>query len=257
MLSRLPYYTEVLIESGMALLLLEEIRKNAPQAQIIYHAADRLATIGAHPMAQDVLTKQSDKIDLVRLVAEDIRADIPPERPTLYLQHGIEKALFDDATVSPYDRPNNAISVGDMLFDGQAVEAMALENPDWTFHLFGAKASLSRPFENVVTHGERPFKEIAPFVRFADVGIAPYAGDRGADYISQSSIKMIQYSYCRLPMVAPQFAAAGRDHVSSYDPGDQASIRAAFKRAISYDRSLIVPSSVLSWDEVVERLFTN
>ena len=42
---RLPGYTHVLIESGPAPLLTPLIRRKAPDAQIVYHAADRLKTI--------------------------------------------------------------------------------------------------------------------------------------------------------------------------------------------------------------------
>lgn len=142
-----------------------------------------------------------------------------------------------------------------MLFDADAIDVMAVANPDWTFHLFGAKALPRRVLPNIVAHGEQAFERIVPFIKFADLGIAPYRDGASADYLSQSSLKMIQYSYCHLPIVAPHFAAMGRSHVMGYDPADPASIRAAFSAAGAFDRQTIATDGVLSWDETVDVLF--
>jgi 2-beta-glucuronyltransferase len=135
------------------------------------------------------------------------------------------------------------------------IGTLATTYPDWTFHLFGRLAHLEEALPNVVAHGERPFDEVAAYIKFADIGIAPYRPKEDADYLSQSSLKMIQYSYCRLPIVAPRFAAAGRAHVLAYDPGDAGSIRAAFKAAVEFDRTTIDTSGVMSWEEKTARLF--
>ena len=99
------------------------------------------------------------------------------------------------------------------------------------------------------------FARVVPFIKFADIGIAPYRVGAGADYLSQSSLKMIQYSYCRLPIVAPLFAAAGRAHVCAYRPVDPQSIVAAFSQAQSFDRTGIDTASIRSWQEAVQLLF--
>lgn len=252
--NRLPFYTHILIESGPAPLLAPEIRKAAPDAQLIYHAADRLKTINVHPCVEAVLNETIGIYDLVHIMAEALRQDFPPDSPILYLPHGIAKAAFDDARVNPYAGRQNAVSVGDMLFDADAIDVLAEANPGWTFHLFGKKAipAVARP--NIIAHGEVAFDTIIPFIKFADIGIAPYRDSSNADYLSQSSLKMIQYSYCRLPIVAPVFASAGRDHVCAYQPGDAGSIRDAFGRAQAFDRSSIDTGSIMSWDEAVATL---
>lgn len=252
--SRLLSYSDILIESGSALLLLPEIRRAAPQARIIYHAADRLQTIGAHPLARKILRDNARDIDMVHIVAEALHDEVPAGANIVCLRHGLAKEEFDRAP-APYSQGNNAISVGDMLFDANAIEVMAEANTDWTFHLFGRRARIGKSLSNVVEHGERPFEEIAAYIRHADIGLAPYQGGRDADYISQSSMKMIQYSYVRLPIVAPRFAAAGRDHVLGYEPTSDSSIREAFAGAIHFDRRSIDVSAILTWDEKVSKLF--
>jgi 2-beta-glucuronyltransferase len=142
-----------------------------------------------------------------------------------------------------------------MLFDAGMIRTVATANPDWTFHLFGRLAKLEDNLPNVVAHGERPFDEVAAYIKFADIGIAPYRPKEDADYLSQSSLKMIQYSYCRLPIVAPQFAAAGRAHVMAYAPDNADSIRTAFEKATAFDRTVIDTSKILTWEEKTARLF--
>lgn len=253
---RLSSYTHILIESGIAVLLAPLIRRLAPQARLIYHAADQLETIGAHPCFREVWEKSIRDYDAIHILAESQRADMPARVPVLFLPHGIAADVFDAATERPYTRPRNAVSVGDMLFDADVLKVLAQGNPDWTFHLFGRKSRLDEDFTNVVTHGEAPFATVAAYIRHADIGIAPYRPASGADYLSQSSLKMIQYTYCRLPVVAPAFAAAGRAHVSPYEPGNPASILAAFDAAKVYDRLSIDVSQAMSWQEMASRLFT-
>jgi 2-beta-glucuronyltransferase len=252
---RLSEYSHILVESGISLLALPTLRRLAPQAKLIYHAADRLATIGAHPAAAATLQSHAAAIDQAHVMADAIRGDIPAGVDTIYLPHGISKDAFDRIVENPYAGPRNAVSVGDMLFDAATIETLARRFPDWTFHLFGRRARLEQPFDNVEVHGETPFDTVAAYIKYADIGIAPYLPKADADYLSQSSLKMIQYTYCQLPIVAPRFAAAGRAHVSAYDPGDADSVAAAFEKAADCDRATIDISSVLTWEEKTARLF--
>ena len=253
--AELPEYSHILVESGISILTIPELRRLAQKARIIYHAADRLSTIGAHPAAHAVLRESIAAVDVVHVMADAIRGDIPAGAPTIHLPHGISRAIFDRIMDNPYQGPQNAVSVGDMLFDADVIATLATACPDCTFHLFGRLARLEETLPNVIAHGERPFDEVAAYIKFADIGIAPYRPKPDADYLSQSSLKMIQYSYCRLPIVAPRFAAAGRPHVLAYEPGDAESIRAAFGAATEFDRSSIDTSAVLSWEEKTARLF--
>jgi 2-beta-glucuronyltransferase len=65
---------------------------------------------------------------------------------------------------------------------------------------------------------------------------------------------MIQYTYCRLPILAPQFAKGARAHVCSYDPHDLSDIENAFRMAMVYDRSSIGTSGILSWPQVFDQM---
>lgn len=252
---RLSEYSHIVIESGPSPLLTRYLRRHAPKAKFIYHAADRLETIRVHPCIIKELNATLPLYDQIRIMAEAMRTDFAAQDRVVFVPHGISKGLFDAAAISPYEGSRHAISVGDMMFDAGMIETLAAANPDWTFHLFGKKALPSQPRANIVVHGEVSFGTIVPFIKFADIGIAPYRAGAGADYLSQSSLKMIQYSYCHLPIVAPRFAAAGRDNVCAYEPDDQNSIRAAFERAKGTVHLTIDTSDILTWEDVVDRLF--
>ncbi|MFN7124316.1 MAG: hypothetical protein ACK4M8_00415 [Allorhizobium sp.] len=254
-IDRLSDYSHIVIESGPSPLLTRYLRQHAPKAKFIYHAADRLETIRVHPCVIEELNRTLPLYDRIRIMAEAMRADFASQERVVFVPHGISKTLFDEAAVSPYQGDRHAISVGDMMFDAGLIETLAVANPDWTFHLFGKKAQPLQPRGNIVVHGEVSFGTIVPFIKFADVGIAPYRPGAGADYLSQSSLKMIQYSYCHLPIVAPRFAAAGRDNVCAYEPDNPTSMRDAFERAKVMDHFSIDTSDILTWEEVVAQLF--
>lgn len=247
----------ILIESGIGLTLTRTLARHAPNARFIYTVSDRLETLTFHPL---VSAAERDALPLfhrVRIPAMAMADDFPPQVPVTYIAQGLDKTAFDQPHTSPYEGPRHAISVGDMLFNPRVIETLARRFPDWTFHLFGKRARLAEPLANVREHGEQPFDQLVPYIKFADIGIAPYFEAPGVDYISQSSLKMIQYTYCRLPIVAPRFAAAGRDHVMPFNAeADEASLVDAFEAAIGYDRSRIDLSQVLSWEQVTERLFS-
>jgi len=66
---------------------------------------------------------------------------------------------------------------------------------------------------------------------------------------------MIQYTYCKLPIVAPEFSAQGRKNVMTYDPnGDEKNIIDSFSSAISYDRQSISANLASSWEDVLREM---
>ncbi|WCE04768.1 glycosyltransferase [Pseudoxanthomonas sp. JBR18] len=246
-----------IVENGAGLCLVPSLAKRFPNATFIYSVCDRIATLRYHPIIFEAEHQALPYFDLVRVPAEVMVADYPHAENVRYIPHGLDKALFDESSISPYPAgTRNVVSVGDMLFDADAITTMAQAAPEVNFHLFGKKARLDTTLANVVTHGEVPFDSIVPYIQHADAGIAPYRPAPNADYLSQSSMKMMQYTYCRLPIIAPTFAASA-DHMAAYEPGNAQSIVAALRRALAYDRGLIDNSKVLSWHGATELMLTH
>ena len=241
-----------IIENGAGPMLAPALRRAAPAARFVYNASDSLGVIKFHPVVKEKSLEALALFNLVRLNAEKLAHDFPPSAPVLYIPQGIDKAAFDKAVPTPYEGPRNAISVGDMLFDGEAIETLAMRFPDWTFHLFGKRARLPKTFANVREYGEVSFDALVPYLKHADIGIAPYANDPQAGYLAQSSLKMVQYTYCRLPVIAPHFAKGERSHVMGYASGDGDSVISSFLKAIDIPRNTIDVSDVRGWEDVID-----
>ena len=241
----------VFIESGAGILYAADIKKHAKHAKMIYRASDRLRTLKVHPVIERTLSSAIALFDAALCAAPSMVADLP-QLPSHYIPQGVDRALFDKPYANPYGRSQNIISVGDMLFDAAAVELLARYAPDWQIHLFGAGARASAP--NIIVHGEQRFEDIVPYLQHADIGLAPYRKATDVDYLSQSSLKMQQYSYVRLPIIAPSFAITGRPNAIAYDPADLATINEAFEQAKIYDRAAIDTSAILSWQQVAQKM---
>lgn len=244
----------IVVESGPGLALIPVLARACPHAKIIYEVSDRLITVGAHPAIIRAEQAALPLCSLVRVPAKIMLNDFPAAQ-AWYTPQGLNKADFDIRFPSPYSKGKNAVSIGDMLFDADAVAIMAQHFTDWTFHIFGRNAKLHRALPNVIEYGERPIEELTKYIQHADIGLAPYRHAPNCEYLSQSSLKMIQYTYCRLPIVAPAFAAAGRPHVLAYDSiAKPESIITAFDNASTFDRARINTANVLSWDEMFEQM---
>lgn len=245
-----------IIENGAGLLLVPELKKKFPDARFVYNVCDRIETLGYHPIIVAAENKALPFFDFVRVPAEIMIQDFGKENYVGYIPHGLDKYGFNKTSLSPYKGSNNIVSVGDMLFDENTITTMAMSYPDWTFHLFGKRALLPSPINNVICYGEKPFHEIIPYIRHADIGLAAYRSALNADYLSQSSMKMIQYTFCQLPILAPEFAATGRNHVIGYIPENVESIRKSVNQAAEYNRESIDASVVMGWEETIEQLLS-
>lgn len=242
-----------IVENGAGLMLIPKLAKSFPKAKFIYSVCDRIETLKYHPLIRNAETKSLKYFDLIRVPAKVMCKDYDNGKNKIkYIPHGLNKEQFDQALNSPYNKTGNAVCVGDMLFDAFTIEILAKNYPEWTFHLFGRKAVINNKYPNVIAHGEKLFEEIIPYIVYADIGIAPYKNAPNADYLSNSSMKIIQYTYCRLPVVAPDFSALGRKHVCAYKNNQISSIIKAMNKAISYDRKAINSKEIMDWKDVTE-----
>jgi 2-beta-glucuronyltransferase len=243
----------IFIESGAGLLYAATIKNRWPEKKLVYLYSDRLSTLRVHPVLQTAQDQGLSLFSLIVCPAQSMVKDfVHPQ--CHYVPQGVDTHLLDAPTQTPYSKPHNIVSVGDMLFDEEAVMMLARYAPDWTIHLFGKGAQCSQKMANIVEHGEKPFCDIIPYIQHADIGLAPYRPLEGAEYLSQSSLKMMQYRYARLPIIAPVFATNGHAHTLAYIPGDSASIGLALENASSYDRSTISTADILSWERVAKHI---
>jgi 2-beta-glucuronyltransferase len=246
--------TDLLIfDSSHGLLLFDRFKQLNPRARFVYRVSDDLRLMDNHPLLLETEQRIVHQFDLVSAPSEFIHrrfAHLP--RAGLH-KHGIRKQLFDKSYPRPYAGGGPAVLyVGRNHFDHDFLRRAVRLFPKWSFHVFGAIADLPTT-ANLKAHGERPYEELIPYLKHADIGLQTLKYAAGAESFADS-LKMQQYTYCKLPIVAPTFLKSDRPHVFYYEPGDDATIRQALLDAARFDRALVPVGDVWSWDEMVTRL---
>lgn len=249
--SRVAEAQAIIYESSTALFLFSKCLRAAPGALHIYRVSDDVRILHSPPPRLNKL--EAEIAPLFHCISV----------PCIYLtekfhglsnvrlhRHGIDKAAFDAADSSPYGRTrNNCIFVGNSHLDTRFIHDAAKSLPNVNFHIIGPLRE-SKSLHNVHYYGEQPFVQTLPYIKFADVGLQ--TREQSGDYTASltDSLKVIQYRYCGLPIVAPEFLDLRRDGVSYYVPGDAGSSAAAVKSALELGRDPRRADEVRSWDEV-------
>lgn len=243
----------ILVESGLSPVLIPRLRRQAPGALIMYVASDLFETVGAPAIMNDILAEAAEAITTVVVVARAMAPHFEHlRRPIRFIPHGIDPAAFSDDAPSPFTGGRNVVTVGSMLFDPSVFTAAAAAFPDVQFHLIGTPSGTTYP-ANIHEHGPMPFADTVAWLRHADTGVAPYRQGASADYLSDSSMKLMQYGYLGLPALCPDFAVGAHPLRFGYRPGDPASIADALARAL--DPAVERRSApTLTWTQVAERL---
>lgn len=242
----------IIVESGIAAALVGRIRRCAPNAKLIYVASDLLETVNAHPFIEEQLYRDRSAISHIVVVARAMAKHFQDFGcPVHFVTHGISKSDFDTIGPSPYLAGKNIVTVGSMLFDPTFFEVASENFPDIHFHLIGTP-KLENGAENITEYGRMEFTETLPFLKYADAGVAPYHDMEHADYLVDSSMKLMQYDYLKLNAICPDFAAGEKPNRYGYRPGDTASVTFAIENALGrpYTEG---NTEVLDWKDVANR----
>jgi 2-beta-glucuronyltransferase len=243
-------------ECGPPLLLVERLRWMSPDAACIYRVSDDQRLLHHHPLMLETEARIAPTFDLVSTPSEFLHRRFC-HLPRAELQrHGVEKEFFDAPTASPYSPAGkvNCVFVGNAYLDTDFLLRASALFPDWNFHVIGSFPDLPSS-RNIVAHGELPFEKTVPYLQHATVGLTTLTYRFGAESFTDS-LKTLQYTYCGLPVVAPEFLRSTRPNAFYYVPGDGESIRRALIAARGFERRAIVTDDIPSWGELAERLLT-
>jgi 2-beta-glucuronyltransferase len=243
----------VVVESCSAAALFRAIKRAAPSVPVVYSMSDRLLAVGMHPALQRRVEADARDYALIRVPASAMLEDLPGSH-TVCIRHGLDKTQFEHMHANPFARPGNAILIGDMMLDRAVLEGLASQFPQTDFHYFGRVTLGMPPLPNLVDHGEVPFAALVPYLQWADVGLSLYREIEGLEYLAESSLKNIQYSYCGVPIVAPHFVLSGQSYGYGYPSGDVAGAVAAMQRALAAGRKPLGSASVDSWGDVASAI---
>ncbi len=243
----------VIIESSVAAIYVPRIRRLNPLTKIIYFATDRLDTHGAHPRVQQALIEAGPLIDHFALRARALASEFQWAKWRAYLAgFAIHPGDFADVGPSPYGNRPVGVSVGSGLFDPDFFVRVAPLFPEVDFHVIGCGRSFAAP-ANVHIHSEMAFRDTLPWLKHATFGIAPYVYAVGAEYVAESSLKLAQFEYLRLPAVTAEFAVGGNPNRWGYTIGDTASMQRAVTAALAH-AGKIEPRHFPSWEEVAAQV---
>jgi 2-beta-glucuronyltransferase len=240
-------------DSDHGLFLFDRFKQLNPRARFVYRVSDNIRMMRHNPILPTQEERIVEQFDLISAPTSHFLKRYPRLANACCHSHGLDKHLFDQPHDNPYRTPRpNILYVGKHFFDAEFMARAVRLFPDWSFHVFGDVGPLPAS-ANVTHHGEQPFAELVPYLQHADIGLQNLSYTPGAEWFTDS-LKMFQYTYCRLPIVAPRFLQQERPHVFYYEPGDDASIRQALLDARGYDRSRISSDGVLTWDELASKL---
>lgn len=246
-----------IFESFPGLLWFDFFKKLNPGAKYVYRVSDDLRQLKKHPYIIEHEDKISSSFDMISVPSKYIY-DVFSGRGNVKLHHhGINKDIFDNAAVNPYKSGDkfNFVFTGNAYLDYEFLNAASELFPGDEFHILGPFKNILKK-GNVKFHGELEFTDTVPFVKFADAGLHTLVYTGGAESFSDS-LKVIQYTYCRLPVIAPEFIKSGRNNFIYYKPNSRESIKKAIDSAKTFDRSKIDTKEVSGWKELTVKLIND
>jgi 2-beta-glucuronyltransferase len=241
-----------MIDSGSAVTYLADLQRRFPSAIYVYNAADSLQAVGAPDYLLPLENAAILNCDVVRSPSALLAKRFAAGANVHVVPHGIDTEPFDTCRTSPYAANTiNVVSVGSTLLDDDVIRTIARKRPDILVHVFGLSAIKDMP-GNVLFYGEVSFRETVPYIKYAHVGLAAYRLDAESAYIAESSLKMMQYRYCAIPIMVPDVVPSSGG-VATYRTGEPESIVAALGAALRMTNSL-EPAQVLTWRGVSAKL---
>jgi len=248
--------TVIIIESGIAPIFFDLIKRLNPRAKVIYRASDSQDTINVANYVKRTFKRIAADINAISLPSRALAETIPSHKNLVFVPHGIDHRLAEHQQPTPYSEGLHAVSVGSMLFDPQFFVIASQHFPQVQFHIIGCGHPSHPDYgDNVRVYGEMPFEETLRYIRHAHFGIAPYASDNLPAYLKDTSMKLIQYDFFGLPAVCPKFVSADYSSRFGYHIGEANSIIEAINLALKVPRPM-ASQQHLSWSEVTDRMLT-
>ncbi|MGG0307056.1 hypothetical protein ABEY43_13020 [Priestia megaterium] len=241
----------IIFESTPALLLMEKFKKINSTAKYVYRVSDDIRFLHCHPMVIEEENKIKNSFDLISVTCKYVK-DIFGDGSRVHLHyHGIDKDVYDLEYDNPYLKEKNAIFVGNSHFDYNFLKAAANALPDVSFHIIGPIEEKVKN-KNIIYYGEMPFHETIKYVKNADFGLANRTYEVGSESLTDT-LKILQYSYCNIPVIAPSYLKTQRENTFYYNIEKLDNVKEVFDKAEKYSKRELPQfdtNTILSWHEV-------
>ncbi len=248
----------IVFESMSSIMFFDKVKLINPTAKIIYRMSDDIEILKAPKVTVDYERSILTKFDLVSVPTKtmyDKFVALSPDNVKLHF-HGIDKKIYDQAKFSPYTEKINHIFVGNSLLDQDFIDIASSIYEDHLFHIIGTFEPIIKK-RNVIYYGYMPFEETIPYVKFATTGLQIISNYNGVAETLSDSLKVLQYSYCKLPIIAPSVIPAHhRKNFFYYDYNDKNSIKQCVEEALAFDKTSFTVN-IKSWDELAIELISD
>lgn len=243
----------IFFESGISPIFFDLVKKLNPAARTIYVASDNLDTIHVADYVQRAFDRVAPQMTMLCLKSRFMAAVMPASNNKYVIPHGFDFTIADHADPSPYDDGQHAVSLGSMLFDPAFIVSASNSFPKITFHVIGSGLKAQPGYgENVRLYEEMSHVETLPYIKHATFGVAPYDSSQVPDYLADTSLKLMQYDFFKLPAVCPIKVAGDYSTRFGYEPGNTESVIRAINAAIKAPR--VSCGKPLAWSEAVARM---
>ncbi|WP_299938804.1 hypothetical protein [uncultured Pelagimonas sp.] len=248
----------IIIESGPPVMLAKIARQAAPKAALVYRVNDDVRVLGLPKFISQAELRFAPLFDRISVASPHLAQRFRGYETVQMDPMGVSKALLDQNLADPFaGQPRarrEAVCAGTTQFDYEAMALMARLRPDWRFHIFGRLPALSDVPANLVLHGETPFATTAAWVKYADIGLAPYLDKPGVEYQTAHSNRMLMYRYFGLPMIGPKRLCDPKlPRLLGYEPGSQDSMAEALEQLEDMRPGAPDPS-VNDWSVLYQRI---
>jgi len=247
----------IIMESSLSLLFVSEIKSINPKAKFIYRMSDDIYELNLPNILKenhDNIIKYFDLISVPSFYMYRKYKNLYPDLNIKLHFHGIEKNLFDKCLNNPYRSGSyNAVFIGMSYLDWSFLEIASRIFDNITFHIIGNFTPKVK-LKNIKYYGVLPFKDTIGYIKYADLGLAiRRGGNENLVRTLDSSLKIIQYTYCKLPIILPELIETERENFFKYSYDDEKSIKSAIESALQFDRVSFTPHGILTWEELAER----
>jgi len=154
-----------------------------------------------------------------------------------------------------YGSKINHVFVGISNLDYRFLQIASKCFPDHLFHVIGPHRDVIKG-QNIIYHGYLKYEETIGFIKFANVGLQIRSNENSIAYSLSDSLKVLQYSYCKLPVICPAVMKeySHRRNLFYYEYDNPSSIADCIDQAVKFDRASFSNSDILNWNQVARKL---
>lgn len=241
----------VIFESDPSLLYKNKL-KYKKNCKVIYRVSDSLKMLGLPKQILDIEKNIAHTFTSISCPTKVIYDSFETHNKHL-LHHGIQKDFFDnDNSPTPYIKDSiNHVFIGNSYLDLDFIHIASSNLPSHDFHIFGsfASATLSK---NVHFHGYKSFTELVPYIKHANTGLHTVTNEHNVAESLGDSLKVHQYTYCNLPIIAPTAIKTSRNNFFRYEYQNKKTILECIEAALKTQHDF--DASVNDWKDVAKRM---